>query len=99
MKKAQDLFEHNDGSAFKLSNRTVNKVARELASMFDTVLPFPWEIIAECLRGEPKEKYKESFIWTLLEFLEDERFDRIDGMAMNVMVENLLHMETSNGGD
>lgn len=101
MKNPITFYEENGELKVKLSSRTVNKVARELAMMHaeDHGLPWPvpWEVIAECLKGEPKKPYKESFIWSLLEYLEDERFFKIDGMAMNIMVENLLHMECSDG--
>lgn len=91
MKNPVTMYEENGQIKFKVSNRTVNAVARDLASMFP--LPIPWEVIAECLRGEPKDTYKDEFIWQLLEFLEDDRFDKYDGMAMNIMLENLLHMD------
>ncbi len=101
MKNTVTFYEENGELKAKVSTRTVNRVARELAHMFeiehDLPLCFPWEVIAECLRGEPASPYKESFVWTLLNYLEDERFDKIDGMAMNIMFDNLLHMECCDG--
>lgn len=101
MRNSVKFYEENGETKVVLSARTVNKVARELAHMYEDEhnLPiwFPWEVIAECLRGQTKEPYKESFVWTLLEYMEDERFEKIDGMAMNIMVENLLHLECSDG--
>ena len=91
MKNPVTMYEENGQIKFKVSNRTVNAVARDLASMFRR--PISWEMIATCLRGEAKEECDADFTWQLLEFLEDDRFDKYDGMAMNIMLENLLHMD------
>lgn len=91
MKNPVTMYEENGQIKFKVSNRTVNAVARDLASMFP--VPISWEMIAKWLRGEAKEECDADFTWQLLEFLEDDRFDKYDGMAMNIMLENLLHMD------
>ena len=91
MKNPVTMYEENGQIKFKVSNRTVNAVVRDLASMFPA--PIFWEMIATCLRGEAKEECDADFIWQLLELLEDDRFDKCDGMAMNIMLENLLHMD------
>ncbi|WP_455580577.1 hypothetical protein [Dysosmobacter sp.] len=91
MKNPVTMYEENGQIKFKLSNRTVNAVARDLASMFPATIP--WEVIAKRLRGEGKEDSDAEFTWQLLEFLEDDRFDKYDGMAMNIMLENLLHLD------